>query len=883
VTVPVADIFQDLDSVTNAPPTKGSTEPTGTTATQTGASQEPFHGLGALLEQADDKKVADAIVQMVRDQAPARRRRRAEAEVAKAWIRGIRGVRIRRQSEDRNDVMLQIPLGAYDIPPLMDRTDELLEKVVSHLLADPPVPDAEPARDDDQARDASEFTTRLLTIEGSESGWNNLSLVRRAERKAGIYGSGFVYPCIDPTGGGWRPMAVRALATAQTVEDATRDPTNGEPLPEDDERLTTRYVLPNEDENQPAALTDDKTQADRQWLPKIRPEVLTAEQVVLLPETCTSVGDAVGCILIRHTPLGKFKGEFADKVSGLSQDQLRELCEWNPEDAKKARPGFVGGKNVNTNVGNGSDNVPDTALVCTLSLYFTSHYAYPKGAYIVIANPAVVPVVHKQTWSGMVELGEEPGVSGETATDEEMLMLPLAQFRQIDDDVDDDPLGRGLVWKLGPPDEVRGEIVAAWLDYLDWSNNPNVMLPMGSNVDGADWDRRDGTPLYYNPAGQPVQEQIPPFPSDGKEFFDRATQAQDSASMLEEVAQGVDSPNINSGVQASYTIQQAHVNMAMLRANFADGQERLWRLTTQLYRVFYTIPQILKFQGDDGAYKAREWSRIDLGSTRDVRIARGSFTQQSPEQKQAMLDQRAAAQLIDREEYERLSASNIRPAIGFQDNPHRMRVRRQISAWRDGPPADFAQQYANYQTQVAQYQATAQQAQMADAQAQQLAASTGQQPPPPTDAGQPPVDTLNPFADVRPVDDEQDVARIRWLDLRREMSSAGFAKRPPEWQQYLVDAYTRARQAAGVSTIAEQQQAAQAQQQQQTQMVQQEQASKAAEAQADREVAQSNEDAKRGDAESQRAFEADQSAEERQHETELTAMQAQGAPIQGAR
>ena len=139
--------------------------------------------MGALLEEPDEKKVCESVLQMIRDQAPSRKRRRAEWECAKAWIRGIRGVRVKRGLEDRNDVELIVPLGAYDVPPLMDRCDELLEKVVSHLLADPPVPDAEPATDSDQDRDAAEFTTRLLTIEGAESGFNNLSIVRRAERK----------------------------------------------------------------------------------------------------------------------------------------------------------------------------------------------------------------------------------------------------------------------------------------------------------------------------------------------------------------------------------------------------------------------------------------------------------------------------------------------------------------------------------------------------------------------------------------------------------------------------------------------------------------------------------------------------------------------------
>ncbi len=808
----------------------------------------PFQGLGPLLEEEDQKKVVDTIVQMIRDQMPARKRRRAEWECNKLWLKGVRGARIRRESENYNEVELVVPLGAYDLPPVMDRCDELLEKTVAHLLSDPPVPDAEPASDADTDRDAAEFTTRLLTVEGAESGFNNLSLMRRATRKAGVYDSAFIYACVDPMGNGWRPMEIRALPTATTTQDATLDPVTQTNVGASDERLATRYVMEG------GQLTDNPSDAQFQWLPKLVPEVLTGDNVVLLPETCSGINDALGVIIIRWTPLAKLKAEFQETLGKANDDTLRKIIDWRPEDSKAARPGFQQGKEVNADATVGG-KINDAALCCTLSLYFKSHAAYAKGAYLVAAGEDMV--LHKQPWSGMVETA--PGV-----VEEECLMLPLAQERHLDDDIDDDPMGRGLIRKIGPADDVRGQIVLGWLDYLERFNNPIPMVPLGSIVHPSAIQLRDGSPVYFNPAGKPEWEVIPAFPADAKEFFDRATDHQDSAIGLEDTAQGAESPNAVSGIAKQIVVQQAHVNMATMRANLADCQERWWRVCAQIYRVFYTIPQKLKYLGDDGAYKEREWTRVDLGSTRDIRIARGSFTQQSPEVKQQRLDMRFQAQQIDAEEFERLTATNIQSSIGFRDNPHRMRIRRQISEWRDGPGEAFQAEQQQYATVYAQWQQ------------QSMAAQPMGQPAPPA-----PPDPSTPF-EVLPVDEEQDVARVRWLELRREMSGTAYTKMKvkgpegPAWVQKFDAAYAHAKGAAGIQTVAEQQAAA----------AQQAAAGAAQQANSDKSKADTalkgkamDHAANANESDAQRTFDREQNETKATLERERTAMNAQGARV----
>lgn len=736
-------------------------------AGSTAPATPDFAGMGELLEKSD-AEIAQTITKWVKARSPERKRRRTLSARNKLWAKGVRGVRAKPVTEDMTEWQLFVPFGALDMPPVMDRTEELIERTISHLLADKPIPDAEPADESDTAVEAAEFTSRLLQSEGSESGFNLVRLFRRAEKKASYHGSGFIYLCVDPTGNGWRPMEIQAHPQAQAVEDATRDPLTGRVVASDD-MLVTRYV--REDDT----LTDDPSEAKSQWLPKLRPEVLTDDNVVFLPETATGIEDADGVVLIQWMTVGQARGKFP-AFADLSDDKIRALIGWTPDDtAKYADPNHESRRKVSVR-GTTSDSGPvsDDARFCVLSLYFRSHSAYRKGAYIVTAGGTTV--LHKQTWTGVVE---RVGQGGTPRNEEECLDIPLVQVRQFDDDQDDDPMGVGMVAKLGPIDEVRGTIVLAWLEHLDQLMHRIPFLPLGSVVQPGQLSARDGTPVYFNPQGKPEYEQVPDFPNDGKEFFDRTTDAGNSATGLEQTAQGIDTPSVTSGVQANVVVQQVAKNMSTLRDNCADAIERFWRLAAQQMRVFYTIPQQLKYEGEDGSWRRKEWSRVDLGSTKQIRIKAGSFTQMSREAKEAMADKMLTAQVIDGYTYQQYVSENVRPVVGIQSNPFRVRVKKQVAKWKEGPPQ-------------------------------------GWQPvPPPVDpmTGQPvppPADPADPF-DVRLVDDDQQVAMERYEILKREMSDGAYAKQKPAWRALFDAATERARRAAGVSTIAEQQQAAQQQ------------------------------------------------------------------------
>ena len=71
-----------------------------------------------------------------------------------------------------------------------------------------------------------------------------------------------------------------------------------------------------------------------------------------------------------------------------------------------------------------------------------------------------------------------------------------------------------------------------------------------------------------------------------------------------------------------------------------------------------------------------------------------------------------------------------------------------------------------------------------------------------------------------PPDIEPENAALRTYEFGKAISSTKFSLHPQEWQQGLLNAYQLSRQAAGVLTIEEQQQAQQAEQEAQEKEVQ---------------------------------------------------------------
>ncbi len=140
-------------------------------------------------------------------------------------------------------------------------------------------------------------------------------------------------------------------------------------------------------------------------------------------------------------------------------------------------------------------------------------------------------------------------------------------------------------------------------------------------------------------------------------------------------------------------------------------------------------------------------------------------------------------------EFQDITSANVQGLTGLQNNIHRLRARRQISAWNDGPPEGWAPPEPQQDPE------------------------TGQEIP-----GQDPV--MENILGSLPPDIEPENAALRTYEFGKAISSTKFSLHQPEWQQGLLNAYQLSRQAAGVLTIEEQQQAAQAEQEAQQQEIQ---------------------------------------------------------------
>lgn len=702
-------------------------------------------GRGELLDLArqDPEECARKIKKLWELQDPAMKRRKVIWDQHKLWMMGIRGIRARPVSTDINRWELYVPPGALDMPPVLDQTESLLDKVTSHVMADKAQPMVLPVDDSPQERDGAQFAERWLTVMGGESGSNDDKIFRTGEKKAGIYGSSFVYHYVDQNG--WE-------ADAQAPD-------------------------------------------GRRWRQQICKKLLPPFYVRPIPETAHDIADADGCLVMDTTNVGDLKRRFPEITGQWSAEVWTQVVEWRPQASKWALPWYVN-QRMNKGPEFKQDGTPtDASPVITLALYMYAKAEYPDGCYLLSAGGT------QMLWPGPE--GDESGHPDDgdwlDHSEEDKprpLDLPIVQIKQLTDDIADDFYGRALIQMLGPIGEIRASIVLAWLQYLDRFTYPHTFLPLGSVVQPDQLAARDGRAIYFNPQGQPVIEPVPPFPPDAKEFLDRAEAVENDITGLY-ASTGEGDENVDSGVQLALQQSAAVMNITQISDNLGDAIERSWRVSLQHARAFIDEPQLLKFEDEDGSYREQEWQGMQFAGANEARIKPGTFTQMSQEARENQLIKWQQLTWIAPDEARDLVASGMRARVGVEDNPFLRKIRRELSTWRKGPTPEWMQQAQQQQAQQVPLEAHAQ--------------ITGQPVPPP------PPPPPGPFVRVAS-DMEQDVAKTRHGEIRRELSSSGFTKMPEPWQGVLLAEYQAMCQAGGVMTLAQQTQANDAQMQKEAQL-----------------------------------------------------------------
>lgn len=756
------------------------------------------------------------------------------------------------QDTDQDTFRVYTPENAELAPPSLNKTRDLSNKMVANLLVDPPKFEAEPPSDTDEDIGAAEFSSRALENEAGESGLDLVGRIEEAEDLACIYGSTFQRFYVDPSRGGRRPKEIMASAAATTVDDAlfvTAPPAGAPDLPEtpgdtpdaaqpEPQQVAQpapyflRYVRPD------GALTDDPSEADIEWTPKIVVEVLTGRNLRFLPETCTGIEDADGVLIAAYTTLGALKSRFPKTVGVMDEAGLKSLVSYRPHDTKKLLPKWAG-DGQGSKRPPGHIGPPDDAQVCTITGYLRGCPEYQKGAYVCMAGGKFL--LERLPWETTLTVPKDKK-SRPIPMD-----LPVSQYRQFRDAKGQDPYGRGLVDLVGDGDPIVAFIIGSVIEYLHRVNNPHLFVPVGSVHENYVGLPR-GVPIPYNASagGKPEYEQFGSLPPEFMELKREINASQDSMSGLQQAAQGTSDPNSQSGIAKQIVVEQALVALGKPKRAMDKAGIRSCRIILQLMRQAYTTPQKMRIPGEDGSFKEEEWTAADLGSTLDVRILPGTSTMLPASAKQDLILRYATPvdpnqpPILSMAEAKRLIRTGVRSIIGMQDSKALLRVKGQVKRWNDGPPDGW---------------------QMPEA---PIDPATGQPPIDPM-TGQPvpaPPDPANPFADQRPTDDEPENAQVRHTELSDLITSSAYRKWGDAWGQYALMEYTRAKQAAGVMTLAEQAVA------QQQAAAQQQEAAAGAQATEHR--------AKAGQQADQHAHDAGQRDAERAHEGELAAMKEQG-------
>ncbi|MDP9201345.1 MAG: hypothetical protein M3P26_05360 [Gemmatimonadota bacterium] len=730
---------------------------------------------GKLLDERDPLKVCKAVVRIRERRKNARSKRNAVWKRNILWRRGHRHVKLDR-SEDKWEAT--VPLGMANAPPLPNKCDRIVRRVTNVLLSDDPVPEAEPASDSPEDRDAAEHSTRMLKVEGGEAGFNMVSVTHRVSDKASTFASAFVHWTVDPTGGGRVAKSCQAHPKAtvyESPEQVVLDPETGTGCKP--EEYVERFVAPD------GSLTKSELEADYTWLPSIVPELTTGNNLLFIPEKVTSIADAKGVHILRASTLSDLRDTYPDRLDALSESEILKLVNWRPEGHLDAIPEFMELQEIIDDNGKPSDD----SIVFTMIVYMKSHGAYPEGALVCVCDDVLL---EQDVWSFDFELPD-------SKKRKEFMELPVSQCRQLNDNDSDDPYGIGLVEKVGPMDEIRAQVYLYAIEHLHRFGNPHTFLPDGSIVQPKQLRRRNGEPIYVNPMGKPEVERVPEFPRVGTELRAEMSAEENDESSLQQAAQGVEDPSVDSGVHARTIIEEAQKGLAQIRVNLADFYTRSNRIVLQLMRIFFTAERRAKYEAEDGSYKEEAWTGADLRSTKDVKIARGSFTMLGTSAKRQMALDEIETGVITPIEYQQLMSSSLAPVLGLQDNPHLMKIRRELAAWNKGPSPEFLE-------------LTAQHEQFNEVQGQAVQVATQIGADPASAAMQAPPPLPSPFQRV-PVDLEQAVATTRHYELARAQASKKFFRFPLAWQQTLVMEYQQMRSAAGVSTVAEQQQAQQVQ------------------------------------------------------------------------
>lgn len=664
-------------------------DPERTTTKPTDDEEAPYDGDDLLkLAQSNPEKAAKKILALW-DEAkkhPTQQKREAQWKANALRRLGIPNVRLQK-AKDESVYTVWVPPGAAQAAPVVNFAATLCRKITANLFADPPAPMVIPSSGEDQDRDSAELAERILADLASESGLDDIRGARNAFDRAHTYASGFVWYDIDPAGNGEGPQAILASAMAQTVDDAllpgppyvlryvTEEQDFQPPAPPPQEQVTgvdpmgqpMVTMVPGTPplKRRARLLTDDPEKAARVPLPKLRKEILTGKHVLMQPVTAQDIWEAEGVMKGMFLPFSTLKRQFKE-LADLPPDEQKKLFEKVPAKTEGMYPAGMKGRDQEQG---------DNRLAFTICYVCKAGGTMPQGAYLIVVGDRIV---HSQAWMAPRGQSTVP------------LDLPVTQYK-VWEEGREDPLGVATMEILGPGNEVRIAQMGGLMTHLDRFNNRKIFYPSNSMLQPKQMQLATGTYIPMNPGGgAPVPETIPPYPKESIEVFTITGEEMGNSVSMSAVAQGLDSPDVQSGRHAYQVVAQAHAGLSEPKQNVERGYTRGCRIQLQLIGAFYTKYQRVRWSTEDGQYREKWFLGSDLGSATDVRIKPGTMTMMTPTAKMALAMEwnQGIPGLLSIEQLQKSLYSGAGVTIGVQDDPARLRIRRQLSEWQDGPPED---------------------------------------------------------------------------------------------------------------------------------------------------------------------------------------------------
>ena len=683
----------------------------------------------------------DIVVERARAQHAVNVARRAGITNAKVLWRGSRS------GLDEHWTAWLPKNASPDTTPDTNKAATLCRRMTSQMFIDPFVAEVSPEDGDDDDAAAAELSQRALHSLQSESGLNEAYKQRKSFDRSHSFGSGFIYYWVDQRGGGQRAVQVEARADALNAQLAFVDPATGQEGPEvevDAQGQQTEKPYVQRFVSEAGDFVDDPNDAAVEYLPKLDSEVLDSRYIRLIPHTCSDIWDAQAFMHASMPTWGEVK-LMVPKIRNLPMEDIKKLLGF--------RPKFWGDLVVEGNedaqdmklVG---DTINDERRVFVLTSYHLRSDEYEDGVYLTTIGGEFV--LHRSVW-----IDESDG-------EKRALDLPLTQHAGFEE-------GRDGWWKVGlmeivgPGNEVRAAQLSGLLDHLEKLNSRKTFLPTNSIIDPRKLLSRRQTILEMNAGGKPEYEDIPAWPADSYTMYEEQGRGMDEASGLREKSGPQAQSNVKSGRHEFALISESHAGLAEPRQNMERAYLRSCRIALQLARAFFPDEMTAKYGGESGGYRLAKWRGSDLDNDPDIRIKPGSGTMLAPAAKAQLAERYAGLGVIDQDDLREIITSNIGGTVGLQDNPHRLRIKRQISQWEEGPPDGW--------------------------QPMQPEQPAEGQPPsaPGTQMGPDGVpvlvdEVLTEIWDIVPADTLPIVAAVRLKQIADSMAGAKYRQLPPEWR-----------------------------------------------------------------------------------------------------